>query len=119
MRGDHVAAVTWVSKCGGEKGRRACLLMRMLGRLEIRGDRSPAAKHIPDMQSTLADGISRWPRAELAEQIREATGSNDWVEQDIDRQGLRIFDDVFGTKNVSKRHDDRLWDIMVNGRDSF
>ena len=37
MRGDNVAAVTWVNRCGGARDKRACLLMKMLGRLEIKG----------------------------------------------------------------------------------
>ena len=119
MRGDNVATVAWVHYCGGAKDRGACLFMRTLGRLEIKGGWSHAAKHIPGVQNTLANGISRWPRAELAEKVREVTGSNDWVVQDIDRQGLRMFDFVLVIKNVSNRHDDRLGDIMVNGRDSL
>ena len=65
MRRDNVAAVTWVNKYGGVKDRRACLLVRMLGRLETRDGWSRAAKHIAGVQNTLADGISRWPPAEL------------------------------------------------------
>ena len=119
MRGDNVAAVAWVNKCGGAIDRRACLHMTKLGRLEIKGGWSYTAQHIPGVQNTLAGGISRWPRAELAERFREATGTHDGVKQDIGRQGLRIFDVVLGTKHVSNRHDDRLWGIMVNGRYSF
>ena len=40
------AAVFWVNKCGGAKDERACLLMRMLGRLEIKGGWSHVAKHV-------------------------------------------------------------------------
>ena len=43
MRGDNVPAVTRVSTCGGAIDRRACLLMTMLGRLEIKGGWSHAA----------------------------------------------------------------------------
>ena len=37
MRGDNTAAVSWISRCGGARDKRACLLMRMLGCLEIKG----------------------------------------------------------------------------------
>lgn len=37
MRGDNVAVVPWASPCGGARGKRAGLLMRTLGRLEIKG----------------------------------------------------------------------------------
>ena len=59
MRGGNVAAVSWVSPCGGERDKRAGLLMRMLGRLEIKGRWSHIAKHISDVENTLAAGISR------------------------------------------------------------
>ena len=37
MRGDNMAALWWVTQCGVARDRRACLLMRMLGRLELAG----------------------------------------------------------------------------------
>ena len=37
MRGDNTAAVSWSSRCGGARYKQACLLTRMLGRLEIKG----------------------------------------------------------------------------------
>ena len=37
MRGDKTAAVSWISRCGGARVKRACLLMRMFGCLEIKG----------------------------------------------------------------------------------
>ena len=47
MRGDNVTEVSWVSRCGGARDKRAGLLMRMLGRLEIKGRWRHIAKHIP------------------------------------------------------------------------
>ncbi|CAB1101914.1 unnamed protein product [Ectocarpus sp. CCAP 1310/34] len=38
MRGDNVSAVSWVNRCGGSSDRRAGLLMRLLGRMEIETD---------------------------------------------------------------------------------
>ena len=51
MCGDNVAAVTWVNRYGGVRDKRACLLMRMLGRLEIKGGWNHDAKHIPGVQN--------------------------------------------------------------------
>ena len=59
MRGDKVAAVTWVNCCGGARDKRACLPMRMLGRLEIKWGWNHVAKHISGVQNTPVDGISR------------------------------------------------------------
>ena len=36
MRGDNVATVTWVNRCGRARDKSVCLLMRMLGLLEIK-----------------------------------------------------------------------------------
>ena len=57
MRGENMAAVSWVSRSGGATDKGACLLMRMLGRLEIAGGWNHNAKHIPGVQNPLADGI--------------------------------------------------------------
>ena len=59
MRGDNLTAVTWANQCGGARDKRAGLMMRMLGRLEIQGGWRYVAKHIPGVQITLANGISR------------------------------------------------------------
>ena len=117
MRGDNVAAVTWVNRCGRARDKRACLLMRMFGRLEIKGGWSHDAKHIPGVRNTVADGISRWPRTESAERIRDLTNSHAWAEQPIGPRGNEIFDIVLQTKNLKTRHDDSLWRIMANKGD--
>ena len=79
MRGDNVAAVTWATRCGRAKNKRACLLMKMLGCLQIKGGWSHVAKHIPGAQNPQADGISRWPRTQLAARVRKSNNSEDWV----------------------------------------
>ena len=54
LRGDNVAAVSWIDRCGGSHNRRASLAMRLLGRLEITGGSSHDAKHIPGVQNVVA-----------------------------------------------------------------
>ena len=115
MRGDNVAAVSWVSRCGGARDKRAGLLMRMLGRLEIKGRWSHIAKHTPGVKNTLADGISRWPRAALGSKVRELTNSNDWSEREIGKRGADIFNIVLPTKNIVNLHDELLWNLMESG----
>ena len=61
----------------GARDKRACLLMRMLGRLEIEGGWNRTAKRIPRVRNTLDGGISRWRRVILADKIRELTNSDD------------------------------------------
>ena len=113
MRGDNFAAVTWANRCGGARDKRAGLMMRMLGRLEIQGGWRYDAKHIPGVQNTLADGISRWPRSELADRVRQLTNTDDLSEQSIGARGERLCEIVLQTKNIAPRHDNMLWEIMA------
>ena len=92
--------------------------MRMLDRREIKGGWSHVAKHVPGVENTMADGTSRWPRAEFARKVRELTNGTDWTEHKIGPRGSNIFDLVLRTKNIVTRHDDRLWNSMVNEPDT-
>ena len=68
--------------------------MRMLGRLEIKGGWNHAAKNIPGVRFTRADGIYRWPCVILADKVRDLTHSDDWSEQDVGTNGKGIIDTV-------------------------
>lgn len=114
MRGDNFAAVTWSNRCGGARDKRAGLMMRMLGRLEILGGWRYEAKHIPGKKNTLADGISRWPRSQLAENVKQLTNTDDWTELPIGPRGERICEIVLQTKNIAPRHDNTLWELMTS-----
>ena len=73
MRGDNVAAVRWLNRCGGLRRKRACSLMRMLGRFDIKGRWSHGAKRISGVQNTLADVIWRWLGTLMVGTTRELT----------------------------------------------
>ena len=88
-------------------------MMRMLGRLEIQGGWRYDAKHISGVQNTLADGISCWPRSELADSVRQLTNTHDWSEQSIGAQRECLHEIVLQTKNIAPRHDNMLWEIMA------
>ena len=103
MRGDNTAAVSWISRCGGARNIRACLFMRMFGRVEIKGGLEPHCKQIPGVRNTLADGVSRWPRVILADKVIERTNSDDCSDQCIGTRGKGIFDTVVQTKSILKR----------------
>ena len=109
-----MASVSWVTRCGGARNKRACLLMRMLGRLEIVGGWNHTAKRSPGVHSSLADGISRWPRSLLADKVRELTNSSDWYKQPIGTRGAGSFDIMLQTKNIRCKHDDFIWNLMMN-----
>ena len=69
LRGNNVSAVSWVNKYGGAKDRRAELLMRLLGRMEITIGWCSIATHIPRVDNTLADGVLRWPEDKVHENV--------------------------------------------------
>ena len=76
MRGDNKAVVWWVTRCGGARDKRVCLLMIILGRLQIAGG-GTALPNTFRVQNTLEDGISRWSGSLLADKIKELINSSD------------------------------------------
>ena len=55
LKGDDVAAVPWINRCGGSHNRRAALAIRLVARLEIPSGWSHDAKHIPEVQNVVVD----------------------------------------------------------------
>jgi len=117
MRGDNVSAVSWVNRCGGSRDRRAGLLMRLLGRLEIESGWCHIAKHIPGVANTLADGISRWPEEQIKMNICKLTNDENWRQQDLGDRGKEIFEKVLQAQLPTHRLDDEMWSIMTRARD--
>ena len=89
LRGENVTVVSWVNRCGGSCDKRASLAMRLLSRLEITSGWSHAPKHIPGVKNVIADGISTWPKNEIASNLRSLV-TEEWKEQDIGDSG-RVF----------------------------
>ena len=56
-RDDNRVAISWFTRCGGARDKRACLLMRMIGRLDLTEGWNHTAKYIAGVQNILADGI--------------------------------------------------------------
>lgn len=54
-------AVSWVNRCGGSRDRRADLIVRMMGCIEVATGWCPLVKRIPGIEKVLASGISRCP----------------------------------------------------------
>ncbi|CAN0511574.1 unnamed protein product, partial [Scytosiphon promiscuus] len=53
LRGENVAAVSWVNRCGGSRNGRVTLAMRLLGRLEIKSGWIHDAKHLSGVQNVV------------------------------------------------------------------
>ena len=113
MRGDNVSAVSWVNRCGGARDRRAGLLMRLLGRMEIENEWCHVAKHIPGSQNELADGISRWKSNEVETNVARLTRDRKWRVQEIGLNGRELIEMILQEKLPSKRIDDLAWDLMA------
>ena len=113
MRGDNFAAVTGANQCGGARDKRGGLMMKMFGLLAIQGSWRYDAKHVQGVQNTLADGISCWPQAELADRVRQLTDTDDWSEQSIGARGGRLGEIVLQNENIAPHHDNMLWEIMA------
>ena len=91
LRGDNVSAVSWLNRCGEARDRRAALVMRIMGRLEITSGWSHKAKYIPGVFNViLADGISRWQPDQIAEKQRSHVNQGDWRQIPISQNGLEF-----------------------------
>ena len=90
MRGDNMSAVHWVNKCRGAKEPRSGALMRMMGVLEMRNGWRFRAKHIKGVANTLADGISRWDRADIASNLHSFRPDICWQEQRLGQEALDL-----------------------------
>ena len=112
MRGDNLAAISWVTRCGGARDKTACLLMRMLGRLELAGGWNNTAKHIAGVQNIVAEDISRPPRSMLADKVREQINSGVvWTKHW--NAGVGDFR-YSATKKIRSQHDDMLRNLIGN-----
>jgi len=113
MRGDNVSAVSWVNRCGGSRDRRAGLLMRLLGRMEIENKWCHVAKHIPGRENTLADGISRWKADEVESNVKRLTRDDSWRMQDIGDAGRELIEMILQENLPNGRLDDIAWNLMI------
>ena len=113
MRGDNVSAVSWVNRCGGSRNRRAGIIMRMLGRMEIESRWCQVAKHIPGAENRLADGISRWPEEEIQINFNSLTQEHGWKRQEL-AEGNTVLDKILNLNLPKERLDDHLWSALID-----
>ena len=92
MRGDSLSAVSWVNRCGGTRDPRAAFIMRWLGVLEVNTGWCFESSHIPGSSNVLADGITRWDRADIPpKKLTELSPPSDipWQEASAGKSGGR------------------------------
>ena len=117
LRGDNVAAVSWINRCGGSRNRRAALAMRLLGRQEITSGWSHDAKHIPGVQNVVADGISKWPNKKIARNLQTLT-QGEWREQSIGKSGGEFLETILQPDFPTEYIDEIVWGAMTRNAES-
>ena len=113
MRGDNVSTVSWVNRYGGSRDRRAGILMRMVGRMEIGSGWCQVAKHIPGVENRLADGISRWTEEEIKNPVDRLTQGQGWKRQEL-AGGNTVLDKILNLNLPKERLDDHLWSLLID-----
>ena len=96
MRGDSMSAVTWVNRCGGTRNPRAAFIMRWLGVLEMEAGWCLESAHIAGATNVLADGITRWNRADIPQKLSLLFPSplRPWQEASLGEGGGRACSEI-------------------------
>ena len=96
MRADNTRAVGWVRKCrGGKKDKaRVGALMRWLGVLESKGEWCFQAKHVPGVENTLADGLTRWKVEEIPNNLQRESPGTPWQVKELGEEELRVCSEI-------------------------
>ena len=103
LRGDNVSQVSWLNRCGGVRDKRAALVMRIMGRVEITSGWSHKAKHIPGVLNVLADGISRWQPDQIAEKMRSHVNEGDWRQVPLGQNSLEFLSIVLHNQHFQRK----------------
>ena len=103
LRGDNVSAVSWLNRCRGASDKRAALVMRNMGGLEITRGWSHKAKHIPGVLNVSADGISRWQPDQIAEKLRSHMNEGNWRQVQLTRMASSLFQSSYNQRFQRKQ----------------
>ena len=114
LRGDNVSAVSWLNRCDGARDKRAALVMRIMGRLEITCGWSHEAKHIPSVLNVLADGISRWQTDRIAEKLRSHVNEGDWRQVPLGQNSLEFVSILLQPAFTKERVDEGMWNLLTH-----
>ena len=114
LRGDNVSAVSWMNRCGGARDKRATLVMRIVGRLEMTSGWSHKAKHIPGVLNVLADGISRWQPDQIAEKLRSHVNEGDWRQVPLGQNSLKFLSILLQPAFPKERVDEEMWNLLTH-----
>ena len=99
LRGDNEAAVQWVRRCRGGKEPRSGALMRLLGVLEVSSGWHFDALHVRGIHNVAADGISRWDRASVLDNLRAVRPDVPWQMRDLGVAGTSLCTSVLASNS--------------------
>ena len=114
LRGDNVSAVSWLNRCGRARDKRAALVMRIMGRLEITSGWSHKAKHIPGVLNVLADGISRWQPHQIVEKLRSHVQEGDWRHVPLNQNSLEFLSILLKPAFPKETVDEEMWSLLTH-----
>ena len=114
LRGDNVSAVSWLNRCGRARDKRAALVMRIMGRLEITSSWSHKAKHIPGVLDVLADGIYRWQPDQIADKLRSHVNEGDWRQVPLGQNTLEFLSILLQPAFPKERVDEGMWNLLTH-----
>ena len=114
LRGGNVSAVSWLNRCGGARDKRAALVMRIMGRLEITSGWSHKAKHIPGVLNVLADGISRWQLDKIAEKLRNHVNERVWKQVPLGQNGREFLSILLQPAFPKERVNEEMWNLLTH-----
>ena len=116
-RGDNVAAVSWINRCGGSRNRRSVLAIGILGRLKITSGWSHDAEHIPAVQNVVSDGISRYPKEKISSNVQTLV-QGECREQSRSKSGCQFFETIVQLDFPTEYIDDIVWRAMTRNAES-
>ena len=115
LRRDNISVVSWLNRCGGARDKRAALVMRIMGRLEITSGWSHKAKHIPGVLNILANGTSKWQPDQITEKLRSHhMNEGDWGQVPLDRNGLEFLSILLQPAFPKERVDEGMWSLLTH-----
>ena len=119
LRGDNEAAVHWVRRCRGGREPRSGALMRLLGVLELSSGWHFDATHVRGIHNVAADGISRWDRGYVLDNLCAVRPDIPWQVRELGTVGMSLCTSVLASDSCEMSLRPRLnaliWGIFAPG----
>ena len=119
LRGDNEAAVHWVRRCQGGLEPRSDALMRLLGVLEVSSRWHFEATHVRGTHNAAADGISRWDRGSILNNLRAVRPNIPWQVRELGTIGIFLCTSVLASDScdtpLRPRLNKLIWGISEHG----